>query len=237
MSGVRSFACPGCGKRFIWASRIAGTSFGCSCGKRFMAPIEPPAIPDAYDIASDASSKKSSRPVETGPRQLEYESKTNRSGVTIGDILKQLRDVNVIVPAIAAILGIGFRYSLPHFISNPAGAPRATLITLGLLINIVTMFCGIGIVARFTGAELGSLPAVISKLCAIAVIGSVLFAFVANIDKGDGIRGLVMALQSMFLFNWVCFATQFDLDIQESLFAVAVVGLLQAAGACMLWRA
>jgi hypothetical protein len=98
------------------------------------------------------------------------------------------------------------------------------------------MLLGVGMVAKFTGADLGSLPATVARLCAISVIGSVLFAVVASIDKSGGIRGMVIAWHVVLLFNWVCFSFLFDFDLQEALLAVALVGILQAFGACALWH-
>jgi hypothetical protein len=242
------FACPQCGKQFVWVGRIAGTRVNCTCGRGFVAPIEAPALPkgaessDTYDIADDPLLEE--LPSRTAQKRMQtptltYESKTSRSGTTIGDILGQLRTKSVIIPAVVVVCGITFRFLMPLFISsggNARSGAGAALILVALLLNVTTMLLGVLIVARFTGSDLGSMPVAIARLCAVAVLGTVLFAVVTTIDNSDGSRGMIIAWHVVFLFNWIAFSFLFEMDIQESLFTVALVGLMQAGVACALWH-
>jgi hypothetical protein len=170
---------------------------------------------------------------------LQYESRESRSGVTTGDVLRGLADRNIILCGVIVVVGIALRFCIPLLLSTSGGARAGAgvaVILLGLAISVVTMLAGVALVAKFTGADLGALPLTIAKLLAISVMDSVLFAAVASLDNGDGMRGMIIAWHAVLLFNWVMFATFFELDTQESLFAVALVGFLQALGACAVWN-
>jgi hypothetical protein len=241
----QTFACPACRRQIIWSSRIAGTRVHCSCGKAFVAPIETPVAtvePDTYDLEDESlleelPARRSRAASQTVP--LQYESSESRSGMTMSELLSHLGDRSVLVPGIIVFAGIALRFCVPLFFSTSGSAKAGTgalLILLGLAMSVVTMLAGVGLVAKFTGADLGALPATIAKLLAISVMDSVLFALVASVDNGDGMRGMIIAWHAVLLFNWVMFATLFEFDTQESLFATAVVGILQAIAACALWK-
>lgn len=244
-SAHQSFGCPHCGRQFVWSARVAGMRVKCKCGGLFAAPASvAPVESDTYEL--DNESLLEELPSRTAvhtlqqPQTIAYESKLDRSGVTIGDVLKHLSNKQILFPLLVIGLAAAFRFALPWFLSSGGGNTRtgigAVLILLAMVINVMTMLAGVGLVAKLTGADLGSVPVTIARLCAVAVLSSVLFAVVTTVDNGDGMRGMILAWHAVLLFNWVCFSMLFEFDTQEALFATAVVGLLQAIGACALWH-
>ena len=105
---------------------------------------------------------------------------------------------------------------------------RWAIMFAAVALGAITMFIGVGIVAKFMGTDLGALPVAAAKLFGIALIGNVVFAIVLAFIPIDGTQAPIIAVHIVLLVHWVLLATMFELDLQESLFAVAIVGILQA---------
>ena len=127
------------------------------------------------------------------------------------------------------VIGIASRFAVVFLKPSANGLPSAFgIMFAAVALSALTMFIGVGIVAKFMGSDLGSLPIAAGKLLGIAIIGNAVFATVLVFIPIDGPQAPVIAVHIVLLVHWVLLANLFELDLQESLFAVALVGIMQA---------
>lgn len=220
----------------------------CSCGRSLKVPARPAAFSpqagasETYDIVQEPLLEELPPSPLQAPRQaqtLAYESIATTRRITWGDLARHPDAKKLLGIGLVIAVGIGFRFCVPLFVTgtgNSRSGAGFALILMGLVISVVTMLLGVGIVTKMTGADIGSVPVTVLKLCAIAVFGSIVFAVIAALLSSDDLRGMILAWHVVLLFNWIMFSMMFHFDLQESLFAVALVGILQAIAACALWH-
>ena len=148
-----------------------------------------------------------------------------------GEELKQL-----ILPAALAGLAVAVRFGMVFV--GPASGTGHTLAGMGIAVatmamNTITLLIAVGIVARFTGAELGPLPVTIIKLVAAAILGSVVMGLVAYSEM-KGVGASAIAVNAVALVYWVMFSIFLEMDLQENLMAVVIACILQSGAICML---
>lgn len=236
-----TYGCRSCGKRYPWSAHRAGQKLLCSCGRPMTVPAEPSADPPTAASASadgiPAAVQNLTSAADAPPRILRYQRQSADPAPNWRDAIRGSEFRHLILPIAFIALAISVRTGMVLF-SNTSGASH-TLVSLALVaatmaLNVVVMLIGVGVVAHFTGADLGPLPIVILKLAACALLGSVAMGIGVQLEM-KGVSGGIVAIHALVLLYWMLFCIFFDLDLQETLFAVALVGLMQAGTMCILW--
>jgi len=124
-------------------------------------------------------------------------------------------------------------------VQTPDDAKKAVLLAaFELIIAGGVMIAGATLAATVLNLNFGTLGRAALKLCAIAVFATGVASWVALFDQGRfSVAGLMIALHVQVLIYWAGFAYLFALELQETLLAVAIISLLQAAAMCALWKA
>lgn len=246
-------ACRHCGGLHAWSARCAGQRLMCACGKLITVPdapqqVDPAKIAEYRDGAAavpTSTEEIAKLPVaqahvpspSEGKRVLRYQPQE----LDVPDWRESIRGSefrHLILPLLFIVLAIAIRFGMV-LLAGSSGTGH-TMLSLGLVLatmalNVITLFVGVGAVATFMGSELGALPVTLIKLTAVAMLDSVILGFGAQLEM-HGTMGGYLAVHAVALVNFMLFPLFFELDLQESLFAVAVVGLLQAATMCILWQ-
>lgn len=138
-----------------------------------------------------------------------------------------------------AMIAAGMLFRLGQLLlSSRAGGLAVALGMVGfeIVLGVAIMLLGALIAATVLNVNFGSVGHAALKLCAIAICATAVGHFVASIDKiPDGITGPIVALHIMILMYWGLFSYLFDLDLQETIMSVALIGFLQASVACLMW--
>ena len=237
------FACPQCGRRLLWAAQLAGSRINCRCGRRLIVPIAPaaelPADPAADPGAGD-SAVAAQGPVR--PRRvLNYQSPSRPDVPSTWQTISESPFRHLYLPVAIIILGFAFRL-VQSFMATGSGAGGTRVLggllmaILGVAASVLTMLVGVGLVARWMGSDLGPLPIAALKLSAAAVLGSAAFGGIVLLAPAAPVNTTIIAFHVVLLLYWILFYMFFDLDLQETLFAVAIVGILQAVLACALFN-
>jgi hypothetical protein len=197
-------------------------------------PFNNPAEEDVYDL-DEPIAPRITAPAAAAPRPpervLAYQPRSLNP--TKVDLIKDaMADTTMQAMALPLVLiAIGFlaRFAVVFLKPGATGLPNAFgIMFAAVALSALTMFIGVGIVAKFMGSDLGALPVAAAKLFGIALIGNVVFAIVIAFIPIDGSQAPIIAVHIVLLVHWVLLANLFELDLQESLFAVAIVGILQA---------
>lgn len=227
--------CPACKREFKWSRELAGCAVQCPCGRSFNIPFNNPAEEDVYDlgepVAPVRASVKTAAAPEPAGRVLAYQPRSQNP--TKVDIIKDaMADTSLqamALPLVLIVIGFVARFAVVFLKPGTSGLPNAFgMMFAAVALSALTMFIGVGIVAKFMGTDIGALPVAAAKLFGIALIGNVVFAIVIAFIPIDGPQAPIIAVHIVLLVHWVLLSTMFELDIQESLFAVALVGILQA---------
>ncbi len=247
----RTFTCPRCRTKFAWKDSYLNKRVSCKCGCVFDALEDQPEQPhvDPYEMALDDAGQPVppaptvARPAPAvgagGVPLTPYPTRGVRAaqseeGVDEGSTLK-----NLVLPGVLMAAGAGLLL-LQSTLDPPSQATTARTILLGVMfmaIMIVTMLAGGGVSALLLGIEFGSLGKVAYKFAGIAMLAAGVGVVVAGLDpEPTALRGKVIAWHVVVILYWICFQFFFDLDLQENVMSVAIIGLLQAVTACVLWR-
>jgi hypothetical protein len=202
------------------------------------AAAEPPEAPsDPHAIPSSA--------VAMYARKSRYASDDDRAEPEEGSNLK-----NVYVPLALLALGLGLRVSQLVFANanrankwagtgDAVAQPgRAVLLALcETVISTTIMVCGATVAAMLLDINFGPVGKAGLKLAATAVFAAGVAGWVAVFDQSrHSVGGLVLALHLVVIIYWVALAYLFSLELQETMLTVAIIGFIQAAGMCVLWR-
>jgi hypothetical protein len=220
-----------------WSRELAGCTVQCPCGRAFAMPFNNPAEEDVYDLGEPVAPAKPKHvaraPVGPQPveRVLAYQPHFEKPS-KVAAIKEAMSDTTLsalTIPIAMIAIGIVARLAVVFLKPSAQGVPMALGIMVGAVaLSALTMFIGVGIVAKFMGSDLGSLPVAAAKLLAIAIIGNAVFATVLVFIPIDGPQAPIIAVHIVLLVHWFLLSMLFELDLQESLFAVALVGILQA---------
>ena len=155
------------------------------------------------------------------------------------------------IPLALLVLGLGLRVAQLLVANNnraskwggdvdtPGDPRKAVLLAVfQMIISGGVLIAGATLAAVILNLNFGSLGKAALKLCAIAVFATGVASWVALFDQGRySVTGLMVALHIVVIIYWVGFVYLFALEMQETLLAVAIIFLLQAAATCALWRA
>src|SRR5690606_13694056 len=137
----------------------------------------------------------------------------------------------------AGAVGIILRQAALDPQPQRASAHTIALSAFFMAIMIVTMLAGGALSALLMGVEFGSPGRVAWKFAGIAMFAAAVGVVAAGLDPDPlAIRGKVIAWHIVMILYWIGFQFFFDLDVQENLMSVAIVGSLQATVACLLWN-
>jgi hypothetical protein len=218
-----------------WSRELAGCAVQCPCGKSFAMPFNNPAEDDVYDLGEPVAPVRSKPATVAAPqpaeRVLAYQPRSLNP--TKVELVKQaMADTTIsamMLPLVLIAIGIVARFAVVFLKPSAHGLPIAfAMMFAAVALSALTMFIGVGVVAKFMGSDLGPLPVAAAKLFGIALIGNVVFAIVLVFIPIDGPQAPVIAVHIVLLVHWVLLSMLFELDLQESLFAVALVGIMQA---------
>lgn len=247
-----AFKCPSCGRALSWRQESVGQPFRCSCGAAVVVPQQPqsPAVADdAYDLCDDPplleplpdepTAPDGSLPTATAVRKVLKYQPAPVAQSHWRDAIRGSEVRHLVLPAILLVLAAAVRLGVVFF--HGSSGPLQTIALLGvavgtMAINVLVMLVGVGAVARFTGSDLGPLPIALIKLTATAIAGSVVMAFGASLLNTYGMSAGIICWHITLMVYWIMFSTLFEMDLQETLFAVAIVGILNALTMIMLWQ-
>lgn len=238
------FSCPSCGQRFPWKPAYAGRKLSCKCGHAFVpaSPIQASEDAGEYDVANDTAAPPLApvAPVRAAP-VLSYRSAPpetlpeNRAART-----RSWQSADLIVPT--ALLAVGGLFRAVMYWMNPAGGEGGLLAlvllgTLGVIALILSMLLGVFISAKLLGIQFGRPVPTLLKLISITITAAIAFPLVAMMDRSHGTTGYTMAWSVVLILYWLMFSGLFDLELQDVMMTVAIVGGLQASVSCILFRA
>ena len=123
-------------------------------------------------------------------------------------------------------------------ISTPNSPTRAVLLAVfQMIIAGGVMIAGAVLSATLLNLNLGSVGRAGLKLASIAVFATGVASWVAVFDQDrHSVTGLMVALHLQVIIYWIGLAYLFALELQETLLAVAIISLLQAAAMCATWK-
>jgi hypothetical protein len=208
---TRSIACPDCGSRVpLPAAPAPGARVTCACGRA----ITLQARPAGSGALSD--------------RVAMYGTRRFRPGAPVDDdpALPRWRETwlpGVLLPAGLALLAAQLAF-------RPLGSSVATGVVLSLILlalGVIVMLAGVFLCAFMMGTNFGSIGSAVLKLSATAVLACAGFAFCAALDMKTG-RGPIVGWHVAILVYAACFKSMFELDWQEALLTVGIIGTLQA---------
>jgi hypothetical protein len=254
------FSCPNCGKTFPWKDELAGKQVRCTCGNVFAAALQylaqrkPEDIkeaPEAFDLYTDAPAPamRTTRAPQAEFDDTEQPAAPAKPTAFSNYPTRKSRRVepepveetgpspwkDLYAPIILVVCGLvgwivlGVVFPMPNF------SPAKTLVAGGVtvLTNIVILFMAIFVAAFLLSVNFGSPKSATFKLLGMSLFVSALFLGCVRLDYPD-IRGAIVGLHAVVFCYWILFANLFELEMQETLITVAIIGLLQAMAGCVL---
>jgi hypothetical protein len=255
--------CPSCGKRYAWKPQLAGKRVKCACGEAFTVPAEAPgdAAVEADDLyafndepAAVASAPRAAVAPATptavppplpqlpaaapkAPEVLTYESKRvveqKRKAM-----FEHWRLTDLWLPLSLVVLGIACRQLVPYM-GTAIGGARLTvtiaLVALGLAFNIVLMIAAMKVAAMLADVEFGHPAQATVKLGFMFVVSAAAGAFFASIDKFDTL-GITVGVHAMIVLYWILFPLLFKTGVQETMWAVSIIIIIQAIVNIGVWK-
>lgn len=198
---------------------------------------------DLYDLAPDPDEPAPRRPppaipvTPSPPSRPTAPPPTHHSAIQEESPASPLK--HVYLPIVLLVAGLAIWMGQAVLAPLKPSRPLAWSVALALfmlVINLAIMLIGIYASARLLGVNFGPVRSAVLKLAAAAVFAGGVGAAIASIDP-QGIRGLVIAWHAIIVIYWLLFYLFFELDLQETLMTVVVIGLMQGGGMCVLWRA
>jgi len=165
--------CPACKRAMTWSRELAGCTVQCPCGRAFAMPFNNPAEEDVYDLGEPVAPAKPKHvaraPVGPQPveRVLAYQPHFEKPSkvAAIKEAMSDTTLSELTIPIAMIAIGIVARLAVVFLKPSAQGVPMALGIMVGAVaLSALTMFIGVGIVAKFMGSDLGSLPVAAAKL-------------------------------------------------------------------------
>ena len=98
------------------------------------------------------------------------------------------------------------------------------------------MLAGVALSAQILSINFGSRGLGVLKLTAVAILAGGIFTVIAALDKDDfSITGMVVGYNIVIVLYWWLFSVFFKLELQENLFTVGIVILMQSIGVYALY--
>lgn len=117
-------------------------------------------------------------------------------------------------------------------------SPGKALVVAGTMIvaNIIALVLSLFAAASLLSVNFGPPGTALIKLVGTALLAGAVFFACMRMDYPKDIRGTIVGLHAALLVYWACFATLFDLELQEVAITVAIVGLIQAMAGCVVMK-
>ena len=261
MSGQPSkvFKCPACGAGFKGQPQYAGRKITCKCGKTFLlkAPAAPATIvpQDDYNIAPEHEVPKPKPAAEVvreaelapapvvsslasayGPRKRAVAEEEQATEWVVESPIKHTYAplALLFVGVLARVLIVMFwpARGNTHSVARNllgAGVEMCIYVALGLM--------ALFIAASFLGVNFGPIAHAARKMAAMAIFAALIGSLCVRIDRDPhSIHGMVLAIHMIPIVYWIMMYALFDLDLQETLLTVAVIGVLQGIAACVIMK-
>ena len=111
-------------------------------------------------------------------------------------------------------------------------------VTIEMAVNVALGVLALFVAAMLLGVNFGPIPHAARKMAAMSIVAGLIGSVCIRIDPDpDRFQGLVMALHAIPIAYWIMMYALFDLDLQETLIAVLVVGVIQGFAACVMLKA
>jgi hypothetical protein len=206
---TRSIACPDCGARVPLPTGAApGSRVACTCGRAITLQARPgAALKDHVAMY--------------GARRFRPDSAAANDPA-----LPRWRETWL--PGV--LLAVGVLLLGAQLAFRPLGSSVASGVVLSLILlvlGVIVMLAGVFLCALMMGTNFGSVGSAVLKLSATAVLACAAFAFCAALDMKTG-RGPIVGWHAAILVYAACFKSMFELDWQEALLTVGIIGTLQA---------
>lgn len=240
----RTFACPTCRAEHTWRAEVAGKPFQCRCGATFIPPVS--SSQRSFDVVQEFSAEftdddmpgASPKPLSAAEERLKMYGRRQLRRPDADDESEDSPLKSFWIPAAMIATGVVIWFGQAVFSPfNPGrGVGVALLLTVFLIVvNLAAMLAAAWLAARLLSLNFGSPAKAAIKLLAIAFLAGAVFALVASFDP-QSIHGPILAWNATILIYWMGFHWLFDLDLQETLLAVAVVALMQAGTSCIILK-
>lgn len=220
-----------------WVEELAGCEVKCRCGQPLKYPSARPGLKrNVYDVVNDTTDlEPPAAKVLKPPPVLPYRAQAPQFSTAKHEMILEAPVKPIVILATLIVLGVAIRLVLAAL--GPSGLALGSwlAVILSIPVGVVSMLAGVVLVGRMMGSDLGNPIVAVLKLTVVAIVGNIIFAGGIAMDNGDGVNGMMIAAHAVLLVYWLIIWKWFDLDLQESLFCVAMVALLQACLACALW--
>jgi hypothetical protein len=258
-----TFACPQCGKRWVWKPEYSAKRVKCSCGSVFVAPSNPDAVEDdLYDMVTEPQTSQPTRAGavsvtpghEAAKPVIAYRSAPTKTvarpgRVELDDPWEGDKFRNLYVP-IALLLAASLINVLvnAYFLKNASIGIRSATIKMGitLLIDIPVMLLACLLAVKLLDAAFGPLMPAILKLSSIALAPDALMLMIAlaGFWMGNaggiasmligGLLGLVIGWAlSLALYFWL-FTYYFDMTMGEAYRLIILIWVIRTFGVVLL---
>ncbi|CAN5440464.1 hypothetical protein BH09PLA1_BH09PLA1_35990 [soil metagenome] len=170
------------------------------------------------------------------PRPVAYrslarpEARTNEIDNYIGSRKKDLY-----FPAALILVGtiIEFIRAILIARSPSTGLAYASVyVGVSLIVNTTIMLIGVLLAAKFIGISFGPVGTAILKLCAIAIGPGALVSLISILFPGTSGQAIGMLLSAVLYYTLI--AALFELDIQETIWCVIIIGVTRFVVSLML---
>jgi len=138
------------------------------------------------------------------------------------------------VPLMLILIGVLSRLMIAVlWPDSAAGAKPVALVLFGVIvemaINVAVGLMGLFIAATLMGVNFGPIPHAARKMAAMAIFAGLLVAFFVRLmsDTRDPTNALFMSIYLVPVLYSVMLYIMFDLDLQEALLTMVIVGVLQ----------
>ncbi len=144
---------------------------------------------------------------------------------------------NVIIPVVFAFLGIcGWAIVLSMFPFRGVDPSKMVIMAAVMLgVNLLVVLLALFTVAAMLGVNFGSPKSAVSKVAGMSVLASAIMIAAVRMDYPE-IRGAIAGFHVVLLFYWLAFSALFDLELQETVITIAIVGLVQAMAGCVVLK-
>jgi len=144
---------------------------------------------------------------------------------------------DIAAPIVLLVLGLAARFAEIPFDRSLSGVSLGGSLAIAVfqvVLTVALMIAGVLIAAKILGTNFGLVGTAILKLCGIAIFAWACGALIVTVGHYD-IKGLVVAINLIFLIYFAGFWTLFSLDVQEALLTTAICALLQDAAALVVF--
>jgi DNA-directed RNA polymerase subunit RPC12/RpoP len=152
-----------------------------------------------------------------------------------GDVPSVWKDT--FIPVILGTLGlIGWGVLLIAFPFRGIEPARVLLMAgVMLVVNVLVVMMALYAAAALMGVNFGAPRAAIAKIAGMSLLASAIFIGCMRLDYPE-VRGAIAGFHVVLLVYWIAFSALFDLELQETVLTVAIVGLVQAMAGCVVLK-